>query len=81
MRFCDPDWIRTNDPQLRRLMLYPTELPDHCSWRCKTIKIQAKSYLVIWSPESLPLPTGLGHPSAPALVSGPFGVPIYHPAT
>ena len=25
---CDPDWIRTNDPQLRRLMLYPTELPD-----------------------------------------------------
>ena len=26
--FCDPDWIRTNDPQLRRLMLYPTELPD-----------------------------------------------------
>ena len=28
MRFCDPDWIRTNDPQLRRLMLYPAELPD-----------------------------------------------------
>ena len=26
--FCDPDWIRTNDPQLRRLMLYPAELPD-----------------------------------------------------
>ena len=26
--FSDPDWIRTNDPQLRRLMLYPTELPD-----------------------------------------------------
>ena len=25
----DPDWIRTNDHQLRRLMLYPTELPDH----------------------------------------------------
>lgn len=25
---CDPDWIRTNDRQLRRLMLYPTELPD-----------------------------------------------------
>ena len=24
----DPDWIRTNDPQLRRLMLYPAELPD-----------------------------------------------------
>jgi hypothetical protein len=24
----DPDWIRTNDPQLRRLLLYPTELRD-----------------------------------------------------
>ena len=24
----DPDWIRTNDPQLRRLMLYPAELQD-----------------------------------------------------
>ena len=20
---CDPEWIRTNDPQLRRLLLYP----------------------------------------------------------
>ena len=26
--FSDPDWIRTNDPQLRRLLLYPTELRD-----------------------------------------------------
>ncbi len=26
--FCDPDRIRTCDPQLRRLLLYPTELPD-----------------------------------------------------
>ena len=33
--FPDPDWIRTNDPsalpagrQVRRLMLYPAELPD-----------------------------------------------------
>ncbi len=23
----DPDWIRTNDPQLRRLVLDPAELP------------------------------------------------------
>ncbi len=29
--FGDPDWIRTNDPQLRRLMLYPAELPDQYS--------------------------------------------------
>ena len=29
LSFCksDPDWIRTNDPQLRRLVLYPAELP------------------------------------------------------
>ena len=27
--FRDPDWIRTSDPQLRRLLLYPTELRDH----------------------------------------------------
>jgi hypothetical protein len=24
----DPDWTRTNDPQLRRLLLYPAELRD-----------------------------------------------------
>ena len=29
--FCDPEAIRTPDPQLRRLLLYPTELPDLCS--------------------------------------------------
>ena len=28
---CDPDWIRTNDPQLRRLVLYPAELPGRYS--------------------------------------------------
>ena len=26
---CDPVGIRTRDPQLRRLLLYPAELPDH----------------------------------------------------
>jgi hypothetical protein len=26
--YSDLDWIRTNDPQLRRLMLYPAELPS-----------------------------------------------------
>ena len=25
---CAPGWNRTNDPQLRRLMLYPTELRE-----------------------------------------------------
>lgn len=27
--FCDPDTIRTCDPQLRRLLLYPAELREH----------------------------------------------------
>ena len=30
--FSEPDWIRTNDPQLRRLMLYPAELPVQSSF-------------------------------------------------
>jgi hypothetical protein len=25
---CDLDWIRTNGPHLRRMTLYPAELPD-----------------------------------------------------
>lgn len=25
---CDPDWIQTNDPKLRRFVLYSAELPD-----------------------------------------------------
>ena len=25
----EPDWIRTNDPKLRRFVLYPAELPVH----------------------------------------------------
>ncbi len=24
---CDPDWIQTNDPKLRRFVLYSAELP------------------------------------------------------
>ena len=27
--FCEPEGIRTLDPQLRRLLLYPAELPVH----------------------------------------------------
>lgn len=27
-----PGWNRTSDPQLRRLMLYPTELRAHAFW-------------------------------------------------
>ena len=41
--FSDPGGIRTHDPQLRRLLLYPAELLDHLSlgvclivdWWCK----------------------------------------------
>lgn len=38
MLFSDPDWIRTNDPQLRRLVLYPAELPGRCSWCIKKVR-------------------------------------------
>lgn len=27
----DPGEIRTHDPRFRRPLLYPAELPDHCS--------------------------------------------------
>lgn len=30
----DPVGIRTLDPQLRRLLLYPAELPDHLFQKC-----------------------------------------------
>ena len=32
----DPGEIRTHDPQFRRLLLYPAELPDHlvCLYVC-----------------------------------------------
>ena len=33
---CDPVGIRTQDPQLRRLLLYPAELPD------RPLKVPAK---------------------------------------
>ncbi len=33
IQFCDPGWIRTNDHQLRRQVLYPAELRDHCCGR------------------------------------------------
>ena len=33
--FRDPDRIRTCDPQLRRLLLYPAELPDQSKSGCK----------------------------------------------
>ncbi len=44
---CDPAAIRTQDPQLRRLLLYPAELPDlpHSFLRHQNIdftKISAK---------------------------------------
>ncbi len=28
----DPEWIRTTDPQIRNLVLYPTELRDHSTF-------------------------------------------------
>ena len=46
--FSDPVGIRTQDPQLRRLLLYPAELPNHRFCECKDINfidICVKKYL------------------------------------
>ena len=49
----DPVGIRTQDPQLRRLLLYPTELPDHQFAAAKilnyfeTYKYLAKKMLIL----------------------------------
>ena len=52
---CDPDWIRTNDPQLRRLMLYPTELPDPLFFGCKYSGIVFTCQVLLILKRSLPL--------------------------
>ena len=36
---CDPVGIRTQDPQLRRLLLYPAELPDLSRFNLKRVQI------------------------------------------
>ena len=36
---CDPVGIRTQDPQLRRLLLYPAELPDLSRFNLKRMQI------------------------------------------
>ena len=36
---CDPVGIRTQDPQLRRLLLYPAELPDLSRFNPKRVQI------------------------------------------
>jgi hypothetical protein len=40
----EPDWIRTNDPQLRRLMLYPAELPVQRKCYSIAAKVKKISY-------------------------------------
>ena len=35
--FRDPGGIRTHDPQLRRLLLYPAELPDRSLCRFRSV--------------------------------------------
>ncbi len=39
--FSDSDWIRTNGPHLRRMTLYPAELPNHLA----AAKQQKKKFL------------------------------------
>jgi hypothetical protein len=37
LRQCDPDWIQTNDPKLRRFVLYSAELPGRNSFQSRTV--------------------------------------------
>ena len=55
---CDPDAIRTHDPQLRRLLLYPAELPDPAFAVAKVLLFiyNQKTFLIILS-FSVPQPT------------------------
>lgn len=41
--FRDPGGIRTHDPQLRRLLLYPTELRDQHKCACKGSVLKNKT--------------------------------------
>ena len=43
----EPGGIRTPDPQLRRLLLYPTELLTHIGFVVITIVTQQKNYNLI----------------------------------
>ena len=44
---CDPVGIRTQDPQLRRLLLYPAELPDQLIAGAKLRKKTDMSSLLV----------------------------------
>ena len=57
--FCDPGGIRTRDPQIRNLLLYPTELPDqstlgflHCGCKDKDIFLFYKFNLNLFEDKS-----------------------------
>ncbi len=43
----DPGAIRTLDPQLRRLLLYPAELPDLVFYRCKIMVFLRYSQILL----------------------------------
>ena len=51
--FCDPVGIRTQDPQLRRLLLYPAELPDQSECggaRLRRFQLQSYIKILIFQP-------------------------------
>ena len=48
-RLCDSDWIRTNGPHLRRMTLYPAELPNRLSpWQNIALGLQNKDNLSVF---------------------------------
>lgn len=42
LRIRDPDWIQTNDPKLRRFVLYSAELPDQLDAKLIFLSLAAK---------------------------------------
>ena len=47
---CDPVGIRTRDPQLRRLLLYPAELPDPRVRPSRTMTVAAQHPTLLETP-------------------------------
>ena len=81
---CDPAGIRTQDPQLRRLLLYPAELPDqfsvalegslqkslHSSCKVSDFSVSGKIYSLVSAPLIVALRFGINIVSAkPTLAS------------
>ena len=71
---CDPVGIRTQDPQLRRLLLYPAELPDfkaavsECIYVSHAADLVAESLPAVVDKSELPVVSQIAYPVLPGAV-------------